>query len=102
MPICRSWLVRMYVGTGRAPQIAHESMEFAGHVALVAAGLGVALVPQLGRGPLPASVRAVPVTDPIPTREISLVHRRGMSRSPALVALLEQVRAAAASASALR
>lgn len=99
--ICRSWLVRMYVGTGRAPQIAHESMEFAGHVALVAADLGVALVPQLGRGPLPESVRAVPVTDPVPTREISLVHRRGMSRSPALAALLDQVHSAAGSTSVL-
>jgi len=92
--ICRAWLVRMYVGTGQAPRIAHESMEFASHVALVAAGLGVALVPRLGREALPAEVRAVAVTDPVPTREISLLHRRSMDRSPAVRAIAEQISAA--------
>lgn len=89
--ICRAWLVRMYVGTGRAPRIAHESMEFASHVALVSAGLGVALVPRLGRGDLPADVSAVAVTDPVPTRRISLLHRRSMDRSPAVRALADAV-----------
>ena len=39
----------MYLGTGRQPRIAHESLEFQSHLALVAAGLGIALVPRLGR-----------------------------------------------------
>ncbi len=92
--ICRSWLVRMYVGTASAPRIAHESMEFASHVALVDAGLGVALVPRLGRGDLPDGVRAVPVVDPVPTREISVLHRRSMSSSPAVRALTTAMRSA--------
>ena len=58
--ICREWLSRMYVGTGRLPRIAHESLEFQSHLALVAAGLGIALVPRLGREELAAGLVAVP------------------------------------------
>ena len=43
--ICRQWLRRMYDGTGRLPRIAHTAMEFDSHLALVGAGLGIALVP---------------------------------------------------------
>ena len=43
--ICRQWLVRMYDGTGHAPRIAHVAMEFDSHLALVRAGLGIALIP---------------------------------------------------------
>ena len=50
--ICREWLTRMYDGTGRLPRIAHQSKEFGSHLALVQAGLGIALVPRLGRQPL--------------------------------------------------
>lgn len=87
--ICRQWLSRMHDGTGSRPRIAHESMEFASHLALVAAGLGIALVPRLGRGPLPDGVLAVPVHDPVPTRDVVAVHRRTMATSPAVRALVD-------------
>ena len=86
--ICRQWLSRMYDGTGARPRIAHESMEYASHLALVSAGLGIALVPRLGRGPLGAGVLAVPVRDPRPTRDVVAVHRRTMAGSPAVRALV--------------
>jgi DNA-binding transcriptional LysR family regulator len=86
--ICRQWLLRMYEGTGRLPRIAHVSMEFDSHLALVRAGLGVALVPRLGRGTLGPDLTAVPVTDPVPCREIIALHRASMSDSPAIAALL--------------
>lgn len=86
--ICRQWLSRMYDGTGARPRIAHESMEYASHVALVGAGLGIALVPRLGRGTLADGVRAVPVRDPLPTRDVVAVHRRTMAGSPAVRALV--------------
>ena len=68
--ICRQWLTRMYAGTGRLPRIAHTSMEFDSHLALVRAGLGIALVPRLGRQPLgrrrwspyPPTTRSRPAT----------------------------------------
>lgn len=87
--ICRQWLTRMYAGTGRLPRIAHTSMEFDSHLALVRAGLGIALVPRLGRQPLGEDLVAVPAHDPVPTRELIAVHRRSMAQSPAVRAVLE-------------
>jgi DNA-binding transcriptional LysR family regulator len=86
--ICRQWLYRMYEGTGRLPRIAHASMEFESHLALVRAGLGIALIPRLGRAPLGPDLAAVAVADPVPSREIIAVHRASMSDSPALAVLL--------------
>jgi molybdate transport repressor ModE-like protein len=87
--ICRQWLLRMYAGTGGLPSIAHTALEFDSHLALVAAGLGIALVPRLGRSPLPAGTCAVRVTDPVPEREVIAVWRRSQDRSPAIRALVD-------------
>ncbi len=86
--ICRQWLTRMYAGTGRLPRIAHTAIEFDSHLALVRAGLGIALVPRLGRQPLGDVLVAVPAHDPEPTRDIVAVHRRSMAESPAVSAVL--------------
>ena len=90
--ICRQWLRRMYDGTGRLPRIAHTAMEFDSHLALVGAGLGVALVPRLGRQPLGEGLVAVPAHHPVPTREVLAVHRRSMSDSPSVRAVLDALR----------
>lgn len=87
--ICREWLDRMYVGTGHAPRIVHESTEFESHVALVGAGLGIALVPRLGRAALPGEVVALAAHDPVPVRTITAVHRRSTASSPAVRAVVE-------------
>ncbi len=87
--ICREWLSRMYLGTGRQPRIAHVSMEFQSHLALVQAGLGIALVPRLGRVDLTDDLVALTARDPVPTRDIVAVHRRSMADSPALKAVVE-------------
>lgn len=87
--ICRQWLTRMHDGTGRLPRIAHQSMEFDSHLALVRAGLGIALVPRLGRSALGHDLVALTVTDPAPTREVIAVHRRSMADSPAVRAVLD-------------
>ncbi len=89
--ICRQWLTRMYAGTGRLPRIAHTSMEFDSHLALVRAGLGIALVPRLGRQPLGDELVAVPAHDPEPTRDVIAVHRRSMADSPAVQAILKSL-----------
>jgi len=86
--ICREWLSRMYQGTGRQPLIAHESMEFQSHLALVRAGLGIALVPRLGREELADDLVALRASDPVPTRNIVAVHRRSMAESPAVQAVV--------------
>lgn len=92
--ICRQWLSRMYDGTGRLPRIAHVSMEFDSHLALVRAGLGIALIPRLGRSPLGEDLVAVRAHDPEPTREVIALHRRSMADSPAVAAVLEALRTA--------
>jgi DNA-binding transcriptional LysR family regulator len=92
--ICRQWLLRMYAGTGGLPVIAHTAMEFDSHLALVAAGLGIALVPRLGRSPLPDGTRAIPVVDPVPEREVIALWRRSQDRSPAIRALVDALDAA--------
>jgi len=87
--ICRQWLRRMYDGTGHAPRIAHVANDFDSHLAMVAAGLGIALVPRLGRSPLPDGTVAVVAHRPDPTREIVAVHRASMTHSPAVRSVLE-------------
>ncbi|MEP9385245.1 LysR family transcriptional regulator [Nocardioides sp. KR10-350] len=86
--ICRQWLTRMYDGTGRLPRIAHVSMEFESHLALVRAGLGIALIPRLGRSALGDDLVAVPAAEPRPVREIIALHRHSMAASPAVAAVL--------------
>ena len=88
----------MHDGTGRLPRIAHVSMEFDSHLALVRAGLGIALVPRLGRSPLGPGLVAVPVADPVPSREIIALHRASMSDSPAIAALLQALASEGAAA----
>ncbi len=90
--ICRRWLLRMHAGTGQEPRVAHESMEFASHVALVRAGLGIALIPRLGRAPLGPDLAAVPAVAPAPTRELFALHRTSMGASPAVGVVLAALR----------
>ncbi|MDQ6522460.1 LysR family transcriptional regulator [Nocardioides sp. LHD-245] len=87
--ICRQWLSRMYDGTSRPPRIAHVSAEFESHLALVRAGLGVALIPRMGRAGLGDDLVAVPVAEPEPVRLIDALHRRTMADSPAVRAVLD-------------
>lgn len=60
---------------------------FPSKIALIAAGAGIALVPRLGRPPLPESVVAMPVRNP-PTRRIQLAHRDSTQRRPAVHAVV--------------
>jgi DNA-binding transcriptional LysR family regulator len=43
---------------------------------------------RLGRAPFGGDLAAVPVADPVPSREIIALHRASMSDSPAIEALL--------------
>lgn len=94
--ICRQWLRRLFDGVSNAPRIVHESMEFENHLELVRAGLGVALVPRMGRPPLHPDLVAIPTARPASTRDIAAVHRRSQADSPALQAVLDAIRVVAA------
>jgi DNA-binding transcriptional LysR family regulator len=87
--ICHAWFVQMFAGFSQTPTVRYWSPEFDSHVALVQAGLAVALVPRLGRSPLPGAVVAVPVRDPVPTRQVLVLRRATMASSPALEHIAE-------------
>lgn len=99
--ICRQWLRRLFDGVSNAPRVVHESMEFENHLELVRAGLGVALVPRMGRPELHPDLVAIPTVRPASTRGVSAVHRRSQADSPALQAVLDAVLAVATRGAAL-
>ena len=55
------WLAYTLRSRGHEPVIAHTVCEHAPQLALIAAGLGVCVIPRLGRDPLPRGVRIVAV-----------------------------------------
>ncbi|MFI8169952.1 LysR family transcriptional regulator [Streptomyces sp. NPDC085931] len=81
--VCHDWLMRTLRAAGHEPDLVHQADENPTLVALVAAGLGVALIPRLGRGPLPAGVVEVPL-DPLPVRRLYALWRTGAARRPAI------------------
>lgn len=85
--ICHDWLLQMHAVHQMRPDLRHEASDFATHVAMVAAGVAVALVPRLGRTVLPPDVVAIEVEDPVPQRTVQLLWRRsaGASATRALV-----------------
>jgi DNA-binding transcriptional LysR family regulator len=89
--VCHDWLVRTLRAAGAEPDLAHQAEEIHTQLALVAAGLGIAMIPRLGRGPLPAGVRAVAL-DPIPARRLYALWRTGAARRPAVTATVEALR----------
>ncbi|WP_327069133.1 LysR family transcriptional regulator [Kitasatospora sp. NBC_01250] len=89
--ICYDWLVRTMREAGEEPDVLYQVGEFETQIALIAAGLGLGLVPRLGRGPLPAGVVARPVV-PRPTRRVFTLWRTQASRRPAITAALEALR----------
>ncbi|MCX5037710.1 LysR family transcriptional regulator [Streptomyces coelicoflavus] len=90
--VCHDWLLRTLRGAGHEPDIVHQADENPTLVALVAAGLGVALIPRLGRGPLPAGVVEVPL-DPMPVRRLYALWRTGAARRPAIAETVRTLRA---------
>ncbi|MFF0060907.1 LysR family transcriptional regulator [Streptomyces sp. NPDC005279] len=86
--VCHDWLVRTLRSSGCEPDLAHRAEEYHTQLALVAAGLGIAMIPRLGRGALPAGVRAVSL-DPVPKRRLYALWRTGAARRPAITATVE-------------
>ncbi|MDH4453932.1 MAG: LysR family transcriptional regulator [Verrucomicrobiota bacterium] len=76
---------------GFEPRIACESGELETVRALVAAGLGLAVVPQLAAGNLPKTIQAITIREPKMQRQIAAVWQKGSVLSPAAQALLELV-----------
>ncbi|KOG91497.1 LysR family transcriptional regulator, partial [Streptomyces varsoviensis] len=72
--MCHTMTVRSCHAAGFRPRIRHRVDDFATVLALVAAGQGVALVPQLGASDPPDAVRLTRVPIHRHTRILSLIH----------------------------
>ncbi|WP_017579800.1 LysR family transcriptional regulator [Nocardiopsis valliformis] len=93
--ICDDWLNAIIRGRGAEPEIIHAAEEHQTKLALIAAGIGAAVMPRLGRGPLPEGVRVVPV-QPALVRQVYVFWRTDASRRPAIRAVVRALREAAA------
>ncbi|MFJ9181381.1 LysR family transcriptional regulator [Streptomyces sp. NPDC102360] len=80
---CDEWLMFTLRAKGVEPQIAHRAAETHTQLALVAAGLGVCVVPLLGRDPMPAGVATVPVRQRV-RRHVYVVWRADADRRPSI------------------
>jgi DNA-binding transcriptional LysR family regulator len=91
--LCHAMAMRACQAAGFTPRTRHHADDFATVLALVAAGQGVALVPQLGAVDAPANVTLTP----LPTRRRTRIAcRRGTGRHPAVAACIAAIRASAA------
>ncbi|WP_190126351.1 LysR family transcriptional regulator [Streptomyces inusitatus] len=89
--VCHDWLLRTLRSVGCEPDLVHLAEDNHTQLALVAAGLGIAVIPRMGRGPLPAGVVAVEL-DPVPRRRVYALWRVGASRRPSIVAAVRVMR----------
>lgn len=81
---------------GFTPAVAHEAIEWDTGAALVAAGLGVALVPRLARMPSGSPIARVPLRgEPTPARHILTGVRRGSRNHPVIATALDALEQAA-------
>lgn len=87
--LCHSLALRLCHDAGFTPRVRHHADDFTAVLALVAAGQGVAVVPQLGVEHLPPSVRLH--TLPI-RRRTRIAFRRGSGAHPAVAACVAALR----------
>ncbi|MEU1668825.1 LysR family transcriptional regulator [Streptomyces sparsogenes] len=89
---CFDWLMITLRGKGVEPRISHTAREHHTQLALIAAGLGVAVVPRLGRGAVPEGVRVVPVRHHTMRRHVYAVWRVDADRRPSIRAAVDVLR----------
>ena len=91
---CHEWLMFTLRSRGIEPIIGHRAAETHTQLGLVAAGLGVCVVPLLGRNPMPAGVVTVPLKQRV-RRHVYVVWRADADRRPSIRAAVEALRVAA-------
>lgn len=90
--LCHALTLRACEAAGFTPRIRHHADDFGAVLALVAAGQGVALVPDLGTDGAPEGVALTPL--PI-RRRTHLAYRSGTAGHPAITAARRALQAAA-------
>jgi DNA-binding transcriptional LysR family regulator len=90
--LCHAMAIRACQAAGFTPRIRHHADDFVTVLALVAAGQGVALVPQLGATGAPAGV----VLTALPARRRTrIAYRSGTRHQPPVAACIDAIRASA-------
>ncbi|WP_219472064.1 LysR family transcriptional regulator [Nonomuraea rhizosphaerae] len=86
--VCHDWLVFTLRSADLEPEISCMADEYPTQMTLVAAGLGCAIIPRLGRELVPPGVAVVPIR-PRQTRRIYVIWRTDAARRPAIRAAVE-------------
>jgi DNA-binding transcriptional LysR family regulator len=92
---CAEMIQRACARAGFVPREVAHATDFAVLLSLVAAGVGLTLVPELAARRLPEGVRLLTPAEPV-TRQIFTVSRRGGDRKPAVRVVLNALTEAAA------
>jgi DNA-binding transcriptional LysR family regulator len=95
--LCHSLIVRACEASGFTPRIRHYADDFGTVLALVAAGQGVSLIPQLGLIGTPSGVAITPLAA---RRRSGIAYRKGTRHHPAIEASVEAIRESALAPSA--
>ncbi|GIH69136.1 LysR family transcriptional regulator [Sphaerimonospora thailandensis] len=93
--VCHDFLTFLLRSAEREPHIVCMADEYPTQLAFVAGGHGCALIPRLGRGPLPPGVAVLEI-EPSPMRQIYAIWRTDAARRPAIRAAVEALRHACA------
>lgn len=88
-PACTSVAMGACAAAGFVPDVQHEAREWDAVGALIAAGLGVALIPRMAHGLLPTGVVCCPVIGRPTARVLSALVRSGAERDPGVTAVLD-------------
>lgn len=91
----RSVLERACGIAGFRPRLDYTSDDYTVILALVAAGLGVSLVPSLAAETVSSGVRLLEVAEPELSRSVSVALRAGSAATPSIAVLLNALRVAA-------
>ncbi|WP_328989021.1 LysR family transcriptional regulator [Kribbella sp. NBC_01245] len=89
--VCHAVTLQLCRSAGFTPQVRHHADDFAAVLALVAAGQGVSLVPQLATAEAPAGVHLIPLAA---RRRTRITYRQGASSHPAIAAFTTAIREA--------
>lgn len=92
--ICHDWLLHTFKGRGVEPRVVHTAAEYPTQLALVAAGLGVCVIPRLGRESVPPGV-SISGVRPLLSRHVYAIWRRESARRPAIRATVDALVATA-------
>jgi DNA-binding transcriptional LysR family regulator len=87
--LCHSLVLRACEASGFTPRVRHYADDFGTVLALVAAGQGVSLIPQLGLTGAPSQVTLTPLAS---RRRSSIACRRGTRHHPAIAAFAAAIR----------